>query len=822
MKNKTLIALAVAALWSAASTDVFAQCGDNVNTPQSWDGGGTTESFFDANNWVSNTVPDCDDDISFGSGTKDCRISSSVTVRDFNVINTYKGRVYLEGTGTTLTARDVNVNGTLLVFNVETGVSTMRNLTVTNNGLVNASSSSGITITGTLNLPSGGYFQTRFKSTMNVSAIIVGAYSQFKGPQEGRIFLSGNFSKHKVSTYDHRKSTLFINGDDAQSFHVSSGTGQTAGSCELWNVVLNKTNTTTSNSDNFFGNDLTDTLVIANRLTLTDGDFRQGIIKLLDTVEFVGLGNNGHAGDFWFAGTKTADMFVNSGTENPTVNTFNLYVDMHTNANQVKVWKGTANAILIASGNVIVNKGDLRFDEDVPATIRHDFTVIGGRITAPATNTLIIQGSWTTSVRGALNPRTGTVSIQGASDRSFNQNNNAIFFYNLNIDSARILSWNVSSNDTIWVNNDLNHNLAGANLRNVVLVSEGDINTGASSILTLDLVVAAGGNTQVFTLGNSSQIETEGLMINKSGGIVQLGADIDFQRLTLKNGNIQPGAYKLLMHISNAGGNGIIGGNTNSFVDGKVYLNHPSVWAASKFKCPVGKGSKYRPITLHNISSTNAWEVEFIDSDPNGLGSSPSLNGGIDALTTDGYWTATRTIGGAAGPSNASYFEISDGGKGSWNNSDLRVAKFASNAWDNLGGTFTSDAVISTNGTQNGNDAFIVTLAVDNVNPINLVNGEVVSGNELATGQVQNAPVANTANGKLSFEVFPNPFAGELCFRVSNASRGVISVSDLNGKTIASFDAGVRSANLSNLSAGVYVVTFTDGINRIAQRVIKY
>jgi len=822
MKNKTLTALMAAALWSAAVSNVYAACGDNVNTPHSWDGGGTTESFFDADNWVSNTVPDCDDDVTFNSGTKDCRIPSSVEVRDFTVVNTYKGRIYLEGTGTTLTARDVNVTGTMLVFNVETGVSTMRDLTVSGNGLVNAASSSGITITGTLNLTSAGYFQTRYKSTMNVGAILVGAYSQFKGPQEGRIFLSGNFAKNKVSTYDHRKSTLIINGDDAQSFHVSSGTGQTVGSCELWNVVLNKTNTSTSNSDNFFGNDLTDTLVIANRLTLTDGDFRQGIIKLLDTVEFVGLGNNGHAGDFWFGGVKTADMIVNSGTENPSASVFNIYVDMHTNANMVKVWKGTANAILIASGNVNVKKGDLRFDEDVPATIRRDFTVTGGSITAPNTNTLIIEGSWTTSVRGALNPRTGTVSIQGASDRSFNQNNTALFFYNLNIDSARILSWNVSSNDTIWVRNDLNHLLDAANLRNAVLVSEGDINTGASSILTLDEVVAAGGNTQVFTLGNSSQIETEGLMINKSGGIVQLGADIDFQRLTLKNGNIQPGAYKLLMHISNAGGNGIIGGNTNSFVDGKVYLNHPSVWAASKFKCPVGKGSKYRPITLHNSSSTNAWEVEFIDSDPNGLGSSPSLNGGIDALTTDGYWTATRSTGGAAGPSNASYFEISDGGKGSWNNSDLRVAKFASNAWDNLGGSFTSAAVISTDATQNGNDAFIVTLAVDNVNPINLVNGEVVSGNELATAQSQNGPVTNAVNGKPSFEVFPNPFADELSFRVSNANRGVISVTDLNGKTIATFDAGVRSANLGNLSAGVYVVTFTDGVNRIAQRVIKY
>jgi hypothetical protein len=812
-----------AAFITAAASDVFAQCGDNVNTPHSWDGGGSTESFLEADNWLSNTVPDCDDDVTFNTGVKDCRIPSSVGVRDFTVVNSYKGRIYVEGTGTTLTARDVNVTGTFLVFNVETGVSSVRDLTVSGNGLVNAASSSGINISGTLNLTSAGYFQARFKSTVNVGGILVGAYSQFKGPQEGKIFLSGNLSKNKVSTYDHRKSTLFVNGDDAQSFHVSSGTGQTVGSCELWNLVLNKTNTSTNNSDNFFGNDLTDTLVVANRLTLTDGDFRQGSIKILDTVEFVGLGNNGHAGDFWFGGVKTADMFVNSGTENPTVNSFNLYVDMHTNANMVKVWKGSANAILIASGNVIVNKGDLRFDEDVPATIRRDFVVNGGSITAPITNTLIVEGSWTTSVRGALNPRTGTVSIQGASDRSFNQNNNAIFFYNLNIDSARILSWNTSSNDTIWVRNDLNHNLANANLRFVVLVSEGDINTGASSILTLDEVVAAGGNTQVFTLGNSSQIETEGLMINKSGGIVQLGADIDFQRLTMKNGNLQPGSYKLLMHISNAGGNGVVGGNVNSFIDGKIYLNHPSVWAASKFKCPVGKGSKYRPITLHNNSSTNAWEVEFIDSDPNGLGSSPSLNGGLDAITTDGYWNATRTTGGGAGPSNAAYFEIGDGGKGAWADADLRVAKFVSNAWENLGGTFTSAAVISTNGSQNGNDAFVISLGVDNVTPINLVHGEVVSGTELVTTQGQFAPAEGNVTGKPSFEVFPNPFVGELSFRVNNADRGMISVSDLNGKMIGVYDAAqVRSISANNLSAGVYFATFTDGVNRITQRIVKY
>jgi hypothetical protein len=71
--------------------------------------------------------------------------------------------------------------------------------------------------------------------------------------------------------------------------------------------------------------------------------------------------------------------------------------------------------------------------------------------------------------------------------------------------------------------------------------------------------------------------------------------------------------------------------------------------------------------------------------------------------------------------------------------------------------------------------------------------------------------------------VFPNPVAETLNFRVQGADKGTISISDVNGKVHGVYDAAqVRSISANNLSAGVYFATFTDGVNRITQRIVKY
>jgi hypothetical protein len=216
----------------------------------------------------------------------------------------------------------------------------------------------------------------------------------------------------------------------------------------------------------------------------------------------------------------------------------------------------------------------------------------------------------------------------------------------------------------------------------------------------------------------------------------------------------------------------------------------------------MGKGSKYRPITLHNTSSTNTWEVEFIDSDPNTLG---SANAPLSDISADGYWSANRTAGGGGLLADATYFEISDAGKGAWNNGDLRVAHYdGSTGWDDRGGSFTSNAVISSDNTLRGNAGYRVALGQEGAIPAPIMVDPVAA--------------ANTA---LQFSLYPNPVAETLNIALSGADKGSITLTDLSGKVLGMYAADTRSIDMSRFAAGVYFATFSNGEQRITHRVIR-
>ena len=806
---------------AAITTAAHAQCPNNGTVTHSWTGLGTTESVLDADNWSTSTVPDCDDNVTFNGGTKYASIPSSWEVKDILITSGYKGRIVVEGTGTVLTANSLDLSGTIFTFMTNTGHSVFGDMTIGGNGMVNASSNAGITINGTLNLTGAGFFSARFKSTVNLGAMTMGAYAQFKAPERGTVNLKGNFAKHRQSTFDHRFGTFAFDGDDLQNYHFSTGSGSngTNGTCYFWNVVLNKTNNTVNTSDDITGSDNTDTFVVVNKLTLTDGDFRSGSnLKILDTLDMVGVGAQGHNIIFRMAGTKVADVICNNGTTNTTGN-WTLSIEMQNPNRLVKVWKGTANAINLGDGIVNVNTGKLQFDENVDATINEPITVTSsGQLVAPSTKRLTIGSYWNLAGRNTFEPRTGEVYINGAGNSSWNHGNSRVFFYDLFIDApGENHVWGVSANDTIWVINDLD--IIAGSPRSAVVVFEDDVTVHAGGDPRMDEFVAHGGEAnQDITVASVDQLKTNPLMINKTAGRVRLESDLNLNRLTLKNGNIDPDGYDLTITAPN----GIFGGNSNSFINGTVYIDNTSGWAATKFKLPVGSGSKYRPITLHNSSGTNAWEVTFVDSDPSGLGS--TLNGSLVSLSADGYWTANRTAGGGGTIlSDAAYFEISDAGKGAWNNADLRVAKFdGTSAWDNLGGVYTSSAVISTNNTYRSNINFIVALAEDNSvpQPDMLVTGDQVSGRETRTAGTLNGAAA-AANSGIQFGVYPNPVSETLYFNLSGADKGIITLSDMSGKTIGTYSADTKSIKVSQLAAGVYFATFTNGSHSITQRVIR-
>jgi hypothetical protein len=305
------------------------------------------------------------------------------------------------------------------------------------------------------------------------------------------------------------------------------------------------------------------------------------------------------------------------------------------------------------------------------------------------------------------------------------------------------------------------------------------------------------GNQEV-EVSSANQIKTIPMVVNKSSGAVVLKKDLNADKLTLTSGNINTGSNK--MGLTATGG--LFGGSSSSYINGKVGIDHSSAWPGSKMRLPMGKGSKYRPITLHNTSSTNTWEVEFIDSDPNSLG---SANAPLSDISADGYWSANRTAGGGGLLADATYFEISDAGKGAWNNGDLRVAHYdGSTGWDDRGGSFTSNAVISIDNTLRGNAGYRVALGQEGAIPAPIMVDPVAA--------------ANTA---LQFSLYPNPVVATLHIALSGADKGSITLSDLSGKVLGIYSADTRSIDMSRFAAGVYFATFSNGEQRITHRVIR-
>ena len=104
--KKHLLPLSLAAVAMLGAASVSAQ------VTRTWDGGGTTESWFDADNWSGNTVPTSIDNATFnGTSSKNCVMDASVQVNNITVAAAYGGSLYLDGTGITLTANNLSLNG---------------------------------------------------------------------------------------------------------------------------------------------------------------------------------------------------------------------------------------------------------------------------------------------------------------------------------------------------------------------------------------------------------------------------------------------------------------------------------------------------------------------------------------------------------------------------------------------------------------------------------------------------------------------------------------------------------------------------------------
>jgi hypothetical protein len=615
------------------------------------------------------------------------------------------------------------------------------------------------------------------------------------------------------------QSTLEFTGTNTLSTSFGGGARRA-----FYNITVNTANA--SAPINIGSND---TIEVLNDLVITKGMFTYLTVASDEAVVYVN--GNLHVQSSGSANTYSSGQIIvlggNTNTEyrgDVLIPSGRIIIDKASSSNIVSA-VATGNTISVGATNTTnngldVRRGTLSFDDKnaviaTGAGVSVKFLVgANGCVEAPATDTLAISGSWNFANRNSLKAKNGTISL-GTTSNQYNMNGAAVIFNNLLQNGGGNRTFN--STDSVIVKGNLRQttgNLNGANL-----VFEGNF-TASSGGMAMTTVKAMGGNNQTISFNDQDLIRDEGLTLDKTAGTVTCASAVRLNSLRLNKGLLNSGGQTLTIF----GANSIFAGNSTSFIEGAVTISSTSAWSGSRYFIPVGRGNQYRPVQLHASNTTNVWTVTYVASDTaTDLGNAGTH--GIDAFSTSEYWIVQRS--GGAGASNAAFVQLSTLGKDAgWNDADIRIARWnaSGSTWSNYGPNTgaSSDMVLASTSDWTSNGARVFTIGVDNVPAPIAVRNEGISGNELnLVSNSQNGNSQAVAQAAISFNVFPNPVAETLNIALSGANKGTITLSDLSGKVLGVYSAETRSINMSSFAAGVYFATFSNGSQRITQRVIR-
>lgn len=606
-------------------------------------------------------------------------------------------------------------------------------------------------------------------------------------------------------------------------------TNFTGGAKNFNNVVVNMPSNDGENPYDLIptGND--DTISAAN-IELIEADWRNGgsgdvMLVTGDLTIGSGMSNNPGTNNnmrFIFRGNGNGGYIAN-GVLNGD---FDILVDKAVAAS-VTV---EGNSQLIGSNGGIVNiiSGNFAFDGSGNATLRSTTgpgLIIGanGTLTGPDDDELTFTGSWSVNSAAGWDMQSCTFILDNRSTAAnFAQGNRALRFHNFELGSNDLAGWGIlpaTSSDTLWAENDFFVSNPDARMSNVHVVVEGDYTSAATSVLLgtkPQKVIFTGGADQVVSLALNTEMDN-GVRIAKSAGKVTMNSEVQVNLLELASGNIVTGSNRLNV----IGINGITGGSSSSFVDGKLRRTVLLSSWTNGVLFPVGKGGDYRPASLRNVTVTNTWDVEYTASNPKTAFGS-SVNSPLDDVSTSGYWTVQAiTVLNILGSGNTRVSLSTNGS--SFSDGNTRVARWNGSAWTNWGpsGGAASGFVQSSTTMSSGTNNF--TLGVDNPSPNRVIAGEEMSGTDgdaTAGRTEENSSVAAAA--VVPFSIYPNPASDVVNLRLPENAKGVITLSDLNGKVYGSFQAGqVQRIQVSHLSAGMYLLSYSDGLRVQTQRFVK-
>ncbi|MCS6990748.1 MAG: fibronectin type III domain-containing protein [Chitinophagales bacterium] len=447
-------------------------------------------------------------------------------------------------------------------------------------------------------------------------------------------------------------------------------------------------------------------------------------------------------------------------------------------------WRITAgNAIAVHSDNTLTINGSLRVVSNAEVAGSETETEDAGYVPTAGPK-LLFGSSGVFYVENTAGLGNGTLAE--ASSNVAVKNRSADIDWDLNaISTAGTIAYEVNS-QTVTARTYYHLTLNGGTktLANAITVN-GTLTVGSGTTLANGgyTVSAKGavshsgthsGTGKIVLNGTTSQTlsgsgsEWGNVELNNSAGAVCSATLSTTGTFTFTNGVLTTSSSSLL----SLGGSGTIaGGSSTSYVSGPMVKTTTST---SGFTFPVGKGGRYRAVTITPTSaSSTTWMVEYFN---NSYTNTSSVVAPITSVNMASYWTVDRTSGSANATVRLSWG--SEEGLSDLNG--LTVGRWNGSAWEDAGNTSVTGSPSS--GT-------VTSATVSSFSPFTLAEANTIS-----TGTVSGSPFC----AEVTITV---PFTSTGTFHAGNVY--TVQISDKNGSFAAPTNLGTlaSTANSGNINA---------------------
>ncbi len=436
-------------------------------------------------------------------------------------------------------------------------------------------------------------------------------------------------------------------------------------------------------------------LTISQNVTVSSGN----TITNNGTVTIKGNLTGGSITSTWLnqSGSRlyVAGTLLSTGTLNASV------------ANNEVIYNGTANQTIKATtyANLTLSNESISTKTLGGAIIvNEDLNILGATtLDVSASNfSLTLLGDLSVAATAAINPRNGTFIFNGSSGITGSPT-----FKNITIAGTLVSSSGIISVSGNFVNNGIFLHNNGSILFNGVTTLSGSAITNLNHIsvpsaATLTLHATETDITGNITINgtlnhNNGLVECKGNSILSgantpvffkllmSGSLLTLNTSCTINNsLQLQSGIIATTASTSVTLAATAS---ITGGDEQSFVRGRLIRNVAASGSTVIF-FPIGKASRYRPVTLtaiHSSAAAATYTAEMFNNSAQGLGY--TLPVGVSIVSPTRYYVINRS--GASNLTSATVTFAYGADDGVTDPSGLRIVKTigSGTAWNLIGGT---------------------------------------------------------------------------------------------------------------------------------------